>query len=104
MSKKSKPSSVSKRKPVYFMAAVLAVYERDETTKQRHINVLLEADTLNLTKAHLAQVQKSSMARLHAENNVEPSNVKDVIILNISFLGQMTEQQFHGADPVETVQ
>ena len=90
--------------PIYFMTAVLAVYERDEAMKQRHLNVLLEAATPNLTKAHLAQIQKSAMARLHAENNVDPNSVKDVVILNISLLGQMTEEAFHGSDVVESVQ
>lgn len=95
---------MSTRKPIFFMVAVMAIYQRDEDIRQRHMNVLLEAATPNLTKAHLSQVQKSAMARLHAENNVPPGDVKDVVILSISVLGQMTQEQFEAEPEKDPVQ
>lgn len=83
----------------FFIVTVLVVYERDEQPKQRTMNVMMEAQNPNLDKSALAQIQQAAMSRIHAENNVTPDQVKDVVIMNISLLGQMTQEQFHGTTP-----
>lgn len=80
----------------YFMVAILAIYERGEIVKQRHLNVMIELPSPQITKANLSDIQRSAIARLHAENNVEVSAVRDIVILNISMLGVMPAEAFHG--------
>jgi hypothetical protein len=86
----------------HFMAAVVAFYERDKSVKERHMNVLLETPSANLTKDHLGQIQRSALTRLHAENNVDPKTVQDVVILNVCLLGVMPAHVFHGTEAAPT--
>lgn len=83
---------------VFYMAAALAIYERDGTQKQRHLNVLIQTDNLNLTKADLGTMNRTVLQRLQTENNVSPDMVRDVVFLGISLLGAMPPETFHGSD------
>jgi hypothetical protein len=81
----------------HFMATALAIYDRDGANKQRHVNVLIETANPNLTKADLGQITSAVLARVKAENDVLPKDIKDVVILNIVLLGVMPADVFHGA-------
>lgn len=80
----------------YFMAAVLAIYMKDEQQRQRNMNVLLQLAAPVVNKDGLAQIQRSAVARLNTENGVAVTDVKDVVIQSISFLGVMTPEDFEG--------
>lgn len=101
-----RPNQIDENSSFFFMAAALCIYgkvENDvETIRQRHINVLLEADTPQLRKADLNTMHRSAMQRLNAENGVTPDQIKDIVILNISLLGAMPPELFHG-EPQQAV-
>ena len=80
---------------IFFTIAGLITYERDEKIKQRHLNVLLEQDSPNMTQATLKNVYKAALDRVQKENQVSPDMVKDFVILGVSLLGQMTREEFH---------
>lgn len=79
----------------FFLVAALVIYEKDGAQKQRHLNVLAEMDQPNVTKQCLADIQRSVLQRLNAENNVTPDMVRDIVLLNISLLGLMPPNTFH---------
>jgi len=84
----------------YYMAAALAIYERDEQIKQRHLNVLLESEVPQITRNTLQVLNRQVLDRLNQENEVTPDMVKDVVFLNINMLGRMSPEDFHGS-PVD---
>jgi len=86
----------------FFMASALAIYEREGALKQRHLNVLLQSDTPQLTRKDLGTMNRTVLQRLQAENEVSPDMVKDVVFMSISPLGMMPPSVFHGEpDPSE---
>lgn len=78
----------------YYMACMLMFYTKDEKQCQRHINVLIEAEGIDLTQKHLAQMQRTALARIKTENNVDPEQVQDAVILNMSPLGHLSAEEF----------
>lgn len=93
----AKPRASDEGRSLYFMAAVLAIYEKEGAQKQRHMNILLNLPSPHINKDALANIQRGAMARLTAENGVEAADVKDVIILSTSLLGAMTQEEFEGS-------
>lgn len=80
----------------FMMAAVQAIYIKEDQQRQRHMNVLIDSPDGVITRSHLKQLQEAAMTRLKAENDVEPGQVKDVVIMSISNLGFMAPSVFHG--------
>lgn len=81
----------------FFSVAGLLTYVKEELPKQRHLNILLELDAPQLTKASLNNVYRAALQRLKAENDVDAEHVKDFVILNVSLLGHMLPTEFHDA-------
>ncbi len=88
--KKAEPASF------FFMNTVLVVYEKDETPRQRTMNILLEVSEPSITKSGLGEIQKNAMQRIHEENGVDSDMLRDVVITNTCLLGHMTQEEFHG--------
>jgi hypothetical protein len=85
--------------PFFFMASVLVMYEREETVRQRHLNLLFEAPQPAIRKEDLNSLHRSALARIHAENDVSPDQVKDIVFLNMFLLGCMPSETFYGPQP-----
>lgn len=114
MARKTKPSVLTFEKPKraepkppapeqssFFMAAMIVYYEREGSLKTRHMNMLLQLPAgAQLNKTVLASLNQKAVARITAENAVALDEVRDLVFLGISFLGIMTEEEFHG--PEET--
>lgn len=96
MAKPNKPRGVASRKKMFFfMAAAVAFYKKDDAVKQRHMNALISLEDSNIVEADLHEIQRSLQVRLHAENGVEPKDVEDIVVLNISMLAHTTPDKFH---------
>ena len=102
MTKKKLPEKPQEPVSYFFMVAALVTYLREETLKQRHLNVLMQSGNLVLTKNDLNEINRSAIARVTTENVVEADAIKDVVILNVSFLGAMPPSEFHGNDQPAT--
>lgn len=79
----------------HFLVAALAIYERDGVHKQRHLNIHAETEEPFINRAALSNINLAIVNRIAYENGVEQGQVKDVVILGISFLGVMTEDEFN---------
>ena len=92
--RREKVRTPKSQKFYYSMACMLMFYVKDDTNKQRHLNVLVESEGPNLHKTHLAQMQRTALSRLKTENDIDPDAVKDAVIVSMSPLGFMTNEEF----------
>lgn len=85
-------------KQFFFLASVLAIYERDGEIKQRHLNVLLSTNSMDLTKSDLNTLHRTALQRINMENSVTPDMVKDIVFMSLNMLGLMTPEEFQSED------
>lgn len=85
----------------YFMATALVIYKipnqalnEPDRTASRYMNSLLTTSNSFITRADLAELQRSLIQRMTDEAHVVVDNIKDVVFLNISSLGDMDEATF----------
>lgn len=81
----------------HFLVAALAIYDREGVQKSRHLNIHAADENSHLNRQSLSAINVAVVDRLNRESNIDPSQIKDVVILNISFLGVMTDEEFAGA-------
>lgn len=79
------------------LVAAIAIYTKDGELKQRTVNVMLEHATPNITKADLNNVTQGVFQRVHTENGVADTELKDIVILNVCRLAVMSSIDFHGS-------
>jgi len=108
----TKPSKVGKNptpteSKVYFMVTATVIYKTDDTdeapVKQRSLNILMEHDTMNLTKRELDDANRAIIARVNKENNVQPNCILDVVFTCISILGMMPPDVFYAKNEAASV-
>jgi len=91
---KTKP----KTQKFFYMAAILATYKNEAgEPRQRHFNVMLETDSVNIRREELASFNEAALARIHAENGVTEDRIGDIVFMSICPLGVMESEEFHGA-------
>ena len=90
----AKPTEADSLK-FFFMCAALAVFERDDEYHERHINILAELDTPNISKHGLETMHRAVISRMHNENDIPATDIKDVVMLSITLLSHMTSTEFH---------
>lgn len=91
----SKNSTSAEPNAFYFMAAILVRYVEGKVTKDRHMNIMLEMPQPMLMKRHLGSLHTSAVSRLHSEDNIPPSDIKEVCILNCFHLASTTPSVFN---------
>lgn len=80
----------------FYMCTLMVLFVKEEQQKQRHMNILLEMESPNITRKDLTSISQNAMARLNTESGIAPDQVKDVIVLAANHLGYMTPAEFHG--------
>ena len=83
----------------HFLVTALAIYEREGVQKQRHLNIHASNEHAFLNRASLSAINIAVVDRLVRENAIDPNQIKDVVLLNISYLGSMTDEEF-AAEPI----
>jgi hypothetical protein len=81
----------------FYVAALMVHYRKEDAVKVRHMNVLLECAQPQLLKADLATIHESALQRLNQESGINPTDVVDTVILNVSLLAITTPEIFHGS-------
>lgn len=91
---------MEQQEPLFFfyMVSATVLYKRENSLKQRQINIRLELDNPNITFAVLTQTNRAIVGRIMQEFNIPIDDIKDIIINSISMLGAMTKEQFY-AEP-----
>ena len=79
---------------VYFISKITVAYKRDNQMRSRSVNVVVRSDTGQINRHLLNSIQNNAMARVVTENKVREENLRDVLVDNISILGQFTEDEF----------
>ena len=80
----------------YFLLAALVVYQRDKLERQKPLNVLIPSDTQTVNRSQLGRAQQQAQVRFFTEFDRErKSEVVDVFVQSVSYLGEMTEKEFH---------
>ena len=81
----------------YFLLAVQVIYQKDKLERSRNFNILIMSDTKTVNRAQLGRAQQQSQVRYFTEfDSEQKSNVVDVFIQGVSYLGEMSEAEFHG--------
>lgn len=81
----------------YFIIAAQVIYQRDKLERSKPMNFLLASKTQTVTRRQLAQAQHALQVKFLSE--IAPdgkSQITDVFTQSISYLGEMTEAEFHG--------
>lgn len=90
------------QKKHYFLLATMVVYRKEGLERQRHFNVLIPSEEQIVTRPQLGRAQQQAQVRFFTEFDTErKSEVTDVFIQSISYLGHMDEKTFHGEFYVE---
>lgn len=92
------PDTGVPEKPVSFfhLVAALAIYTKDGAAKQRHVNIMLETASPHVVRKDLDQVNQGVLSRVNTENDVQPEDLKDIVILNICRLAVTDRDTFYG--------
>lgn len=81
----------------YFLLATLVVYQKDKLERNKPLNILVTSDEQFVTRTQLGRAQQQAQVRFFTEFDTErKSQVTDVFVQSVSYLGEMTEQEFHG--------
>ena len=81
----------------YFLLAAQVIYQKDKLERSRNFNILIMSDTKTVNRAQLGRAQQQAQVRYFTEfDSEQKSNVVDVFIQGVSYLGEMTEAEFHG--------
>ena len=81
----------------YFLLAVQVIYQKDKLERSRNFNILIMSDTKTVNRAQLGRAQQQAQVRYFTEfDSEQKSNVVDVFIQGVSYLGEMSEAEFHG--------
>lgn len=91
------PKKTLTRKEHFYLAAATVYYERDGFMKERTLNAALSLPSKTVTNYGLQNVQKAVILRVCEENKVDREQIKDVVLLNLNYLGHMTLKEFNGA-------
>ena len=81
----------------YFLLAAQVIYQKDKLERSRNFNILITSNTKTVNRAQLGRAQQQAQVRYFTEfDSEQKSNVVDVFIQGVSYLGEMSEAEFHG--------
>ena len=90
------PETDPNKVPHFFhLVAANTVFEKGGIIKTRQLNLLLETDGPNIRQPDLTQANMGILSRLMSENDIQETDLKDIIILGISRLGHMPREVFY---------
>lgn len=90
---------MSKTRNHYYMVTALVTYVRRsdevEIPKQKHMNAVLGMEDKKITSMVVNNAKQNILQRMIIEGDVQPDAIKDIVFLGWSYLGFMTDQEFH---------
>jgi len=87
-------SEVADEKNHFFLFTVQLHFRKDDSIRHRTVNIISESPSPMINQGAIREAQVASINRLEQENQIKEDSVLDVIILNINYLGSMTQGQF----------
>lgn len=83
------------------MATVMAVYVRNDVQRTRNMNVIMQLPDKKITYSVIDETRLSAIQRCIVEGDLEKDSIKDVVFMNWTYLGHMTEGEFNKGAPEE---
>lgn len=81
----------------YYLVSALVVYQKDKLERTKPLNVLMPVNNNLFGRTELAIAQRQVHIRFIKEYDPEgKAEVLDIYNQSISYLGEMTEAEFHG--------
>lgn len=80
---------------MYYIAKVTVTYKRGDAFRSRSVNVLVRTDQFGINHQLLNGIQNNAQVTVMRENKVKVELIRDIVVDNISFLGQFTDAQFN---------
>ena len=88
----NKPEQLPKHFHLICAELLFSVEEGMNTVK---MNTIISTEVQNLQLHHLGKAQQQVQALLHQKMGDTKYKVEHLVILSVSYLGRMTEEQFH---------
>lgn len=87
-------ASQSSAKRHHYMVTCLLVFVHNNNPGQRFMNVVTSQENRFVPASALAEVRNSIVLRGNQEMGLEISEIRDVVVMSVSYLGYMTEKTF----------
>lgn len=88
---------VAQATPLYHaLVTLLVFFKKDEAVNQRHFNATLATAGTTIRRVDIDALIQNIIKRAADTMKIQADDVVDVIILNISPIGHMTQNEFTG--------
>lgn len=81
----------------YWLATCRVSYRDGKKDGVEYVNVMLNSVMPGLTRNVLMDIQKTAVRMMMQERKVTSLSVRNITIMNLSPIGHMTKEQFHGS-------
>lgn len=78
----------------FYMVTAMVAYVRDGQPKSKHINVFSQLDDKKITAGVLNAARQGIIERVITQGDLSPEDIRDIVFINWSYLGFMTEKDF----------
>lgn len=85
---------------LFWLATVEIYYKSGNLNRSRNVNVLVTTQTAYITGGILGKIQQNAQIQAYDQQKIpKNSEISDIVISNISMLGQMTQSIFNSGIP-----
>lgn len=86
----------------YYLVTAMVAYMREDQPRQRHMNLVTQLDEKKITANTIDCARTTLLQRMASDGQVPPEDVRDIVFINFSHLGFMTEDEFQDMEPEKT--
>ena len=86
---------MSKHRTHFYMVTVMVAYVRDGTTRQQYTNLITQLNERKITSNAIDVARQTILQRATLEGGIDPADFRDVVFMNWSHLGFMTDKEFN---------
>ena len=89
---------MSQTKKHYFLVTseITLLEEETQSSSITRLNAVIHGDSRQVTGRVLSKAQQAAQMNFHKQVGETSLKIVDVVILNLSYLGEMTEEEFLG--------
>ena len=89
---------MSKHRNHFYMVTVMVAYVREGTTRQQYSNLITQLADKKITANAIDVARQSILQRATVEGGIDPADFRDVVFINWSHLGFMTDAEFNDVE------
>ena len=88
---------MSRHRKHFYMVTVMIAYVRDGTTRQQYSNLTQLTDK-KITSNAIDVARQTILQRATVEGGIDPADFRDVVFMNWSHLGFMTDEELNDVE------